>query len=72
VARPACYRGFRVRILPIDLEGAWRASQLHVPDHGRERDPLIAATAIVHGLTVATRNVADFAPTGVPWLTVAT
>ncbi len=34
---------------------------------------LIAATAIVHGLTVATRNVADFAPTGValvdPWAT---
>ena len=36
-----------------------------------ERYALIAATALVHGMTVATRNVADFAPTGVavfnPW-----
>ena len=35
------------------------------------RDALIAATALVHGLTVATRNVADFERTGVsvlnPW-----
>ena len=34
-------------------------------------DGLIAATAIVHGLTVATRNIADFADTGAsvvdPW-----
>ena len=36
-----------------------------------ERDALIAATAIVHGMTVVTRNVGDFAPMGVkvfnPW-----
>lgn len=57
---------FRERILPIDLEVARWASELHVPDPGPERGTLIAATAIVHGLTVATRNVADFAPTGVP------
>ena len=34
-------------------------------------DPLIAATALVHGMTMVTRNVADFKPTGVtlinPW-----
>ena len=29
-------------------------------------DSLIAATALTHGLTVATRNVADFLPCGVP------
>jgi predicted nucleic acid-binding protein len=57
---------FRERILPIDVEVARRASALHVPDPGPERDTLIAATALVHGLTVATRNVADFGFTGVP------
>ena len=59
------------RILPIDLAVARRAARLHVPDPRPERDALIAATALVHGLTVATRNTADFAPTGValinPW-----
>jgi predicted nucleic acid-binding protein len=44
---------------------------LHVPDPKSERDAFIAATALVHGMTVVTRNVADFAPTGVatldPW-----
>ena len=35
------------------------------PDRRSERDALIAATALVHGLTVATRNEADFQPTGV-------
>jgi predicted nucleic acid-binding protein len=40
--------------------------------HGREdrliEDALIAATAIVHGLTVVTRNLRDFRPFGVPTL----
>jgi len=40
-------------------------------DPRSERDALIAATAMVHGLTVVSRNVADFEPTGValldPW-----
>ena len=43
----------------------------HVPDPRPVRDALIAATALVHGMSVATRNVADFAPTGAkiidPW-----
>lgn len=34
------------------------------PGHGSTS--LIAATALVHGMTVATRNVDDFAVTGVP------
>jgi toxin FitB len=59
------------RILPVDAAVAQRCARLHVPDPRPERDALIAATALVHGLTIATRNVADFAPTGValinPW-----
>lgn len=46
----------------------WRCAKLHVPDPQADRDALIAATALVHGLTVVTRNVEDFRPTGVPLL----
>jgi predicted nucleic acid-binding protein len=62
---------FWERIVPIDPPVALRCAQLHVPDLRPDRDALIAATALVHGMTVVTRNVADFAPTGVdvlnPW-----
>jgi toxin FitB len=62
---------YAARILPVDLAVARRAAALHVPDPRPERDALIAATALVSGLTVATRNLADFAPMGVaavnPW-----
>jgi len=62
---------FSTRTLPVDTTVARRCAQLHVPDRRGERDALIAATALVHGMTVATRNVADFRPTGVaffnPW-----
>ena len=63
--------GYAARILPVDLPVARRAAALHVPDPRPERDALIAATALVHGLTVATRNQSDFAPMQVtvvnPW-----
>ncbi|MBM3555960.1 MAG: type II toxin-antitoxin system VapC family toxin [Alphaproteobacteria bacterium] len=59
---------FRDRILPIDAAVAQRCARLHVPDPRAERDALIAATALVHGLTVVTRNVGDFRSTGVPLL----
>ena len=59
---------FAGRILPVDLEVALRCAQLHVPQSKSERDALIAATALVHGMTVVTRNVADFEPTGVPFV----
>lgn len=57
---------FKDRILPIDLAVARRCARLHVPDPKSERDALIAATALVHGMTVVTRNEADFKATGVP------
>lgn len=62
---------FEGRILPVDTAVARRCARLHVPDRHGERDALIAATALVHGMTVVTRNVQDFAPLGVevvnPW-----
>jgi predicted nucleic acid-binding protein len=57
---------FSGRTLPIDTTVAQRCARLHVPDKRGERDALIAATALVHGMTVVTRNVADFKPTNVP------
>ena len=59
---------FTGRVLPVDTEVAQRCARLHVPDPRTERDALIAATALVHGMTVVTRNLADFEPTGVPVL----
>lgn len=56
---------FSERTLPIDKAVALRCARLHVPDPRSERDAYIAATALVHGMTVVTRNLADFAPTGV-------
>lgn len=62
---------FAGRILAVDTAVAQRCAKLHVPDPRSDRDALIAATALVHGMAVATRNVADFEPTGVgivnPW-----
>lgn len=63
--------GFRDRLLPVDLPIALQCAHLHVPDRKPDRDALIAATALVHGMTVVTRNVKDFEPMGVavlnPW-----
>lgn len=55
-------------LLPVDVAVAMQAASFHVPDPRQERDALIGATALVHGLTVVTRNVKDFAPLGVPLL----
>jgi len=63
---------FDGRILVVDTPVALRGASLHVPNPRSYRDSLIAATALVHGMTVVTRNVTDFEPTGVallnPWL----
>jgi len=53
---------FEGRTLGVDVAVARRCASLHVPAPRSERDALIAATALVHGLTVVTRNVDDFAP----------
>ncbi len=64
-------RSFAGRILPVDIPVAQRCATLHIPDPCADRDALIAATALVHSMTVVTRNVSDFARTGVkvlnPW-----
>ncbi len=57
--------------MPIDLGVALKCAGLHVPDPRPERDALIAATALAHGLIVVTRNIKDFRDTGAttynPW-----
>lgn len=62
---------FEKRILTVDTKVALACARLHVPDPRSERDALIAATAITHGMTVVTRNIIDFKETGVslfnPW-----
>ena len=63
---------FDNRILSVDVAVALRSAQLQIPDPRPVRDGMIAATALVHGMTVVTRNTADFEPTGAatlnPWL----
>lgn len=59
---------FASRILPVDLPVARMCATLQVPDPCSYRDSLIAATALVHKMTVVTRNTADFEATGVPLL----
>jgi predicted nucleic acid-binding protein len=57
---------FNGRIFPVDTAVALRCARLHVPDPKSERDAVIAATALVHSMTVVTRNMSDFEATGVP------
>ena len=63
---------FWERTLPVDATVALKCARLHVPDPRAERGALIAATAIVHGMTVVTGNVVDFETTGAevidPWV----
>jgi predicted nucleic acid-binding protein len=59
---------FEGRIFPVDTAVAKQCARLHVPNPGAERDALIAATALVHGMTFVTRNEDDFKAAGVPIL----
>ncbi|GAB2541309.1 PIN domain-containing protein [Brachybacterium huguangmaarense] len=67
----AVLRGVAGRVLPVDDRVALAAADLQVPSTRPVVDGLIAATALVHAMTVVTRKVADLAPTGVrvvdPW-----
>jgi predicted nucleic acid-binding protein len=62
---------FAGRILVVDTPVALKGAALQAPNPRPYRDTLIAATALVHGMTVVTRNVNDFTASGValldPW-----
>jgi len=62
---------FRGRILPVTTEISLRSAALLIDDDRSCEDALIAATAYVHNMPIVTRNVDDFADTGVriinPW-----
>lgn len=62
---------FSPRLLIVDDKVCQRCAQLHVTDKVPSHDALVAATALVHGMTMVTRNTADFERTGVallnPW-----
>jgi predicted nucleic acid-binding protein len=51
---------FTDRVLPVDEAVARQAARLHVPDPAPFRDALIGATALIHHMTIVTRNVHDF------------
>jgi predicted nucleic acid-binding protein len=61
-------RAFGDRILPLTVQIARRWGRLAAQIGHRELDLAIAATALEHGLTVVTRNVFHFTPTGVATL----
>lgn len=56
---------YRDSILPFDLDAAQIWGRLRVPHPEHSLDKQIAATALLHDLAVVTRNVDDFAGTGV-------
>jgi predicted nucleic acid-binding protein len=51
---------YEQRLLPVDLDVAEATAPLHMPNRRPAHDALLAATALVHGLTLVTRNTADF------------
>lgn len=64
---------FEQRILNINTDICLACAKLHIPNPSPERDAFIGATALVHDMTLVTRNTKDFENTGVklinPWLT---
>jgi predicted nucleic acid-binding protein len=56
---------FGQNILPVDNDIGQLWGRLRAPHPEHALDKLIAATGLIHGLTVVTRNVDDFSSTGV-------
>jgi len=61
-------RAYGERILPLSVGIARRWGRLAAQLGNKQLDLAVAATALEHGLTVVTRNVSNFEPTGVPVL----
>ena len=63
---------FEKRTLDISTSVALKCAKLHVPNPRSERDAMIAATGLTHGMTIATRNTQDFEHSGInlvnPWI----
>jgi len=59
---------FDDNVVNIDQRVALACAALHVPDKQPANDSLIAATALIHDLTLVTRNTSDFIHTGVKLL----
>lgn len=59
------HKNFADHILPLDEDVAEVWGRLRVPNHENAIDKLIAATALIHNLTLVTRNVDDFSGCGV-------
>lgn len=58
--------GFLHRMLGIEITTALQAAEYRAVQGLTPNDSLIAATAKVHGLTLATRNTSDFSKCGIP------
>lgn len=61
-------QGYSDRVLPVTAAVADRWGRLNVPDPLPTVDGLLAATALVHGMVLVTRNVTDVKSTGVATL----
>src|SRR3546814_6043912 len=65
-------QAFADRIIAVDTEVAMRCAALHVQAPQSERDGLLAATALVHSMTLCPRNTTDSKKTDLvllkPWI----